>query len=297
MKGILLVNLGTPNSSHPKDVKKYLSQFLTDPRVIEIQSPWRQLLVRGLIVPRRYHSSAEMYKEVWTKEGSPLLSHSRRMGAALQKELGENYRVHLAMRYQNPSLQKTLQEMKGYDSITIIPLFPQYAGATTGSVHEAVMKEVSQWKVIPELKFIQSYPVLKKMIEAFAARARVFDLSSFDEVIMSFHGLPVTADYDQRYSSECVKTAEAIALELNLPRYHLAFQSRLGNKPWLSPYTSEVIASLKGKKILVFCPAFVADCLETLFEIGIEYAREGDVTLVPSLNDHPLWIQGLKALI
>ena len=297
MRGILLVNLGTPRSSRPKDVKRYLSEFLTDPRVIEIESPWRELLVKGVIVPFRYRNSAKMYEEIWTSEGSPLLLHSVAMKQALQKSLGDEYRVHLAMRYQMPCLHGVLRQMKEYDSITVVPLFPQYAGATTGSVHEAIMKDVSTWKIIPEMRFIQSYPVLPKMIQAFAERARSFDLALFDEIIMSFHGLPVSADYEERYSSECRKTAEAIAKELNLSHYHFSFQSRLGRQRWLTPYTNEVIASLKGKKILVLCPAFVADCLETLYEIGMEYAREGDVTLVPSLNDHPLWIEGLKELL
>ncbi|MBP9841879.1 MAG: ferrochelatase [Simkaniaceae bacterium] len=296
-KGILLVNLGTPDSSHPPDVKKYLSEFLCDPRVIELKTPWRQALVRGVIIPKRYRSSAKMYEEIWMKEGSPLLFYSQKMKESLQKEMGEEYQVELAMRYQTPSIKGALQSLKSCQTITVIPLFPQYAGATTGSVHEAVMKEVSSWKVIPEMRFIQSYPTLQPMIEAFAERGRGCHISSFDEVIMSFHGLPISADYEGRYSSECLKTAEALASTLGLTQYHLSFQSRLGNKPWLRPYTSELIASLKGKKILVFCPAFVADCLETLYEIGIEYASEGDVTLVPSLNDHPLWIQGLKALI
>jgi ferrochelatase len=297
MKGILLVNLGTPRSPQPRDVKTYLSEFLTDPRVIELKSPWRQLLVRGLIVPFRYRNSAKMYKELWTEGGSPLLFHSLRTQEALQKEVGDEYKVHLAMRYQKPSIKEALKAMKGYDSVTVIPLFPQYAGATTGSVHEAIMKEISSYSIIPEIRFIQSYPTLPKMIEAFAERGRAFDLKAFDEIIMSFHGLPIKADHEKRYSSECRKTAEAIAAALNLTHYHFSFQSRLGKQPWLQPYTSELINSLKDKKILVFCPAFVADCLETIYEIGVEYASEGDVTLVPSLNDHPLWIQGLKELI
>lgn len=296
MKAILLVNLGTPLSPRLCDVRRYLNEFLTDRRVIELPSFIRQLLVRGLIVPRRVKESASIYQKVWTEEGSPLMVHSQRAAAALQRALGGAYRVFLAMRYQEPSIETVLASMRGYEEITILPLFPQYASATTGSVQAKVMEIVSQWEVIPTMRFIRSYPTQPSMIQAFAARGREMNCSAFDEVIMSFHGLPEEADHDALYSTECKKTAEALAQALQLPRYHLSYQSRLGNKPWLKPYTTDLIAAYPGKRLLIFCPSFVADCLETLVEIGIEYAHLGDVTLVPSLNDHPQWIQGLVEL-
>lgn len=297
MHGVLLVNLGTPKSFHPKDVKRYLNQFLSDKRVIEMKAPFRQLLVRGLIVPKRYKESAATYKEIWTEEGSPLLVYGQRVAALLSDKMGRDYKVVLAMRYGEPSIEKGLLKLKDADSLTIFPLFPQYASATTGSIHQEVMRVLSKWPIIPRLHFVQSFPTQPSMIKAFAKRARQYDIASYDEVLFSFHGLPDTADYEGRYSFECLKTAQAIAKELGLKKFAFGYQSRLGKKPWLKPYTIDVLRAKEGKKILVLCPAFVCDCLETIYEIGVEYAENRDLTLVEGLNDHPLWIQALQESI
>ncbi|MCH9614111.1 MAG: Ferrochelatase [Chlamydiia bacterium] len=297
MDGVLLVNLGTPKSSRPKDVKRYLNQFLTDKRVIEMRAPMRQLLVRGLIVPRRYKESAKMYQDIWTEEGSPLLVYGKRVQSLLSEKMGTNCKVVLAMRYGEPSIEEGLSLLKDVDNLTIVPLFPQYASATTGSIQEEVMRVLSKWSIIPKLNFIQSFPTQPSMIKAFAERARQYDISAYDEVLFSFHGLPEEADYKGRYSFECLKTAQAIAKELRLEKFAFGYQSRLGRKPWLKPYTIDVLDAKKGKKILVLCPAFVCDCLETIYEIGVEYAEGRDLTLVEGLNDHPLFIQALQESI
>ncbi|MBS0621892.1 MAG: ferrochelatase [Verrucomicrobia bacterium] len=305
--GVLLVNLGTPDAPTVPAVKRYLKEFLTDKRVIDLPYVSRHLLVRGLIVPRRAKESTKAYAHIWTDEGSPLLVHSKKIQVLLQKELGGEFVVALGMRYQNPSLHSALEQLKGLSKIVIIPLFPQYASATTGSVHEKVFDLLSSWQTIPELRFVNSYPTDPLMIAAFAQRAQTFDLNSYDKIVMSFHGLPEqylknahplclsTGCCQHRlgcYRAQCFQTAHALAkaLKLNQEQYCVAFQSRLGKSPWIQPYTSDVLKKFKNS--IVFCPSFIADCLETLYEIKIEYGQ----TLVPSLNDHPLWIQALAQM-
>jgi ferrochelatase len=328
--GILLVNLGTPDSPKPKDVHKYLIEFLTDGRVIDV--PWfkRQCLVRGIIVPRRYKESAKSYADIWTEEGSPLMVYGLRVEKLLQESLGDDFQVALAMRYQNPSIESALETLKTCTKLIILPLFPQYASATTGSIHQKVMQVVSLWRNVPELKFINSFATNPKMIEAFCQIGRQFPIEEYDQVVFSFHGLPekhikradphgyclkekdcckkMCSKNSTCYSAQCFATAQALVEKLGLEegQYTVAFQSRLGKDPWLKPYMSETLHQLQkeGKKrVLVFCPAFVCDCLETIHEIGIEYRNEflengGErYDLVPGLNDHPLWIEALEAII
>lgn len=328
--GVLLVNLGTPDSQRPEDVKKYLTQFLTDGRVIDI--PWlkRQILVRGIIVPKRYKESAENYSRIWTSEGSPLLMYGVKVKNLLQEALGDTFQVELGMRYQNPSIEEAVTALKQCPELIVVPLFPQYASATTGSVHQEVMRVVSQWNRIPETQLINSYPTHPKMIEAFCERAKAFDLSSYDHILFSFHGLPEKqlrkADFHNHclkaenccatlneknrlcYSAQCHATGQAISQSLSLSpeQFTICYQSRLGKDPWVKPYASDIIEGLaeKGaKKLLVFSPAFVCDCLETIDEIANEYLAEfqgyGGETLdlVPGLNDHPMWIEALKSLV
>lgn len=329
--GILLVNLGTPDSPAVSDVRKYLKEFLLDPRVIDIPAIPRNLLVRGIIAPFRAPKSAKTYRAIWTENGSPLMHYSRRMAELLQEAVSEEYVVRLAMRYQSPSIATVLQEMEkmGLDKIRVIPLFPQYASATTGSVHQKVMEVVGQWQTIPTIEFVNSYPDHPGMISTFVAQASHFDVANFDHILFSFHGLPVRqlikADFNKHcqqakgccetltsansacYGAQCHQTAHAIAAKLGITRdqYTVCFQSRLGKTPWIQPYASETIEALAhaGKKrVLVFSPAFVADCLETIFEIGVEYQEEFEkaggekIQLVASLNDHPNWIEALKDL-
>jgi len=331
-KGILLVNLGTPDSAEVKDVRKYLDQFLMDERVIDIPKFNRTLLVKGIIVPFRSPKTSKLYKEIWNENGSPLLYYSTIQAKLLQEKLGEEYHVELAMRYQNPSVESALEKLKSnlVESIKVIPMFPQYASASTGSVMQLVMELVSKWQTIPPISFVNSFHDNKQMIEVFAENARKHQPETYDHVLFSFHGLPErqllkcdhTGSYCLKeksccdtlidtnkfcYSAQGHDTARLLAQELGIARenYTVCFQSRLGKEPWVQPYTTDVLKKLaaEGKKrLLVFSPAFVADCLETLYEITVEYHDEfrelgGEhVQLVESLNAHPKFIEALAEM-
>ncbi|MBV6653671.1 MAG: ferrochelatase [Mameliella sp.] len=332
-KGVLLVNLGTPDAPSRGAVYRYLKQFLLDPRVIDY--PWlpRNLLVRGIIAPFRSGSSAKLYKMLWTENGSPLKFYGERLRDGVQEILGEEYVVELAMRYQNPSIGHAVQKLEDalVSEVTVIPLFPQYASATTGSVHEAVMKEFAKRQIIPDIKMVNSYYDRPSMIKIFADNAKQFDLDSYDHILFSYHGLPqrqlrkgdptgqhctkqqdccmnITSKNQFCYSAQCHGTTKAIVAELGLKpdQYTTTFQSRLGPEAWAQPYTIKVIeeqAEKGAKRLLVFSPAFVADCLETIIEIGTEYQEEFEemggehVDLVPSLNEDPRWIRTVADLI
>ncbi|MCD0486610.1 ferrochelatase [Pedobacter sp. MC2016-14] len=332
-KGVLLVNLGTPDSPEVSDVRKYLDEFLMDERVIDINAFSRTLLVKGVIVPFRSPKTSKLYKEIWDENGSPLLYYSKIQAAMLAEKLGDGYHVELAMRYQSPSISSALERMKAglVESIQVIPLFPQYASASTGSVMQLVMELLSSWPTIPPVSFINSFHDNKLMIETFADNAKKYQPETYDQILFSFHGLPErqlkkcdhsgghclqSSDCCQQltdvnkfcYSAQCHDTAKLIAAELAIPveKYSVCFQSRLGKEPWVQPYTSDVLKELavQGKKrLLVFCPAFVADCLETVYEVSVEYGEEfkklggEEVQLVASLNDHPKWIEALSEMV
>lgn len=333
-KGILLVNLGTPDSASTSDVRKYLDEFLMDPRVIDVNAALRTFLVKAVIVPFRAPKSAKLYQAIWDKEnGSPLKYFSLLQRDALREKIGDDYIVELAMRYQNPSIAQALQKMQqqNVDEIKVIPMFPQYASASTGSVHEKVMTIVKDWPTVPKFTFINSFYDNSLIIKAFAANALKHLPADYDHVLFSFHGLPerqlIKSDISENeclkyksccqqinednkfcYSAQSHHTAKLIAQEINISKdkYTICFQSRLGRTPWVKPYTIDVIKELasKGiKKILVLCPAFVADCLETIYEVSEEYNEEfkklggTQMTLVESLNDHPLFIEALAKMI
>lgn len=329
---VLLVNLGTPDSARPRDVYRYLIEFLTDRRVIDTSWLSRQLLVRGVIVPFRFRQSAKAYQQIWTKEGSPLKVYGKKVESLLQNQLGENYAVALAMRYQNPSIKDALTKLMRHKPhhLIVLPLFPQYASATTGSVNQKVMEEISQWEMIPKITMINQFATHPHLINAFCQAAAPFDLKTYDHILFSFHGLPqrqiqkidncnhcfkavnccdsLNKNNRDCYSAQCYATGHAIAKELCLDKdhYSISFQSRLGKEPWLEPFTADVIPRLakNGKnRVLVFCPAFVCDCLETIYEIGIEYAAEfkhaggKNLHLVPGLNDSAPWINALEKIV
>lgn len=304
-----------------------------DGRVIDINPILRTALVQGIIVPFRAPKSAKLYQHIWSKEtGSPLLHYSILQHKALAERLGDEYQVELAMRYQSPSIEAALDRLKKnlISDIKVIPLFPQYASASTGSVIDKVMKLVSEWQTIPNISFINSFHDDDLMIETFAGNGRKYQPETYDHILFSFHGLPQrqlkkcdhTGNYCLKvdgccntlndtnklcYSAQSHDTARLIAEKLGIPRekYTICFQSRLGNDPWVQPYTSKVIEELakEGKKrLLVFCPAFVADCLETVYEVTVEYGDEfkalgGEhVQLVESLNDSPMFIDALERM-
>ena len=330
-RGVLLVNLGTPKSFRHGDVFRYLNEFLTDGRVIDL--PWlqRQALVRGIIVPRRYRQSAKLYQRLWTTEGSPLLVHGRAVERLLQEALGKEIRVVLAMRYQFPSISEGLQVLRkeGVEEMLIFPLFPQYASATTGSVHQKVMECLQSWSVIPKLIFVNSYFDHPAFIQAWCERAKQYVLSAYDHLLFSFHGLPErqirAADAQGHclmgqccqtfrqhnifcYRGQCDATARAIGEQLGLGEkdYTICFQSRLGKDPWIKPYTMDSLHHCLSKgyrRLLVFCPSFVCDCLETIDEVAYEYGHAfkqlggEELQLVEGLDSHPAWIQALCSLI
>lgn len=331
--GVLLVNLGTPDNPKTPAVRRYLREFLMDGRVIDIPKWQRFLLVQGIIAPFRAPKSAKTYQELWTEKGSPLLVYGYSVQKLLQEKLGNSYHVALGMRYQKPSIKQALEELKSAHvyKIIVLPLFPQYASATTGSVHEKIMQIIQKWANIPEIRFISQYCNHAGFIQAFAEQGKKYlSQESFDHVIFSYHGLPerqitkhdVTrtclassdccAVYSTHnhlcYRAQCFETSRQLAKALNLApeQYTVSFQSRLGKNPWIQPYTDETIKKLVSenkKRILVFSPSFVADCLETTVEIGLEYKHLFESLggehwqLVESLNDSPLWIDALTDLV
>lgn len=331
--GVLLVNLGTPDSPSTPDVRKYLREFLMDKRVIDIPLITRWLLVNLIIAPFRAPKSAKIYKELWEERGSPLKFYGEDITAALQNEIGQEYVVQLAMRYQSPSISSRLDHLKtsGVKKIIVIPLFPQYASASTGSVIDKVMEIVKDWQVIPSIEFISNFVEEKLFINTFAEIARKYlATTDYDHFVFSYHGLPerqikkgsvrgycqlnqkcCSTYHDKNrycYRAQCFLTSRLLAEELNISKenYSVSFQSRLGNDPWIKPYTDELIKMLPGqgkKKVLAFSPAFVADCLETTIEVGDEFKEifEGaggeHWQLVESLNVHPMWIACLKEMV
>lgn len=327
---VLLINLGTPDSPSVRDVRSYLSQFLNDPRVVDL--PWllRKILVNLIIVPFRAPKSARIYQKLWTDQGSPIILHGERVKALLQERLGPDFDVELAMRYKNPSIPEVLERVRrtNPDRIVVFPLFPQYASASTGSALQEVMDAVRNWWVIPEMKFISQYWDHPMFIKALVERGKEYDWREYDHVLFSYHGLPerqvdkvyndgvckdrdceheVTAENKYCYKAACYGTTRLLAEGLGIPeeKYTVCFQSRL-DKKWLEPFSDKIVieqARKGAKKLLVFSPAFVADCLETTIEISDEYQElfeqhGGDkVQLVESLNDHPVWIEAIESLV
>lgn len=331
--GVLIVNLGTPDSPSVPDVRKYLREFLMDGRVIDIPLIQRFLLVNGIIAPFRAPKSAKVYKQLWSEIGSPLKHYGYVVERQLQQALGSEYVVKLAMRYQSPSIESALTDFQrmGLTDLVVIPFFPQYASASTGSVYEKVMDVLKSWQVMPQLRFVNRFLEHPKFIEAFVQAGRKYLAKrNYDHILFSYHGLPerqirkgdvtqsicrfgdccgsLTAMNQHCYRAQCFETTRRIVRELGLAEgtYTTCFQSRLGRDPWVKPYTDDVIKELAAsgiKSVLAFSPAFVADCLETTIEVGEEYKemfeeRGGEHwQLVESLNDNPLWIETLVDLV
>lgn len=329
-KALLIINLGTPNKPSYFSVFKYLRQFLMDGRVININPILRFLLVNFVICPLRSFSSTKIYKKVWNEDtGSPLLFNTKKLSEKLKLKLPE-YDVDYAMRYQNPSIEDVLKKMllKNPDEIIILPLFPHYAAATTGSVYEEVSRIISKQWVVPKVKFINQFYDNDKFLDAWIEKANEFNIEEYDKIIFSYHGIPnshvdnvyensVCSDHDCElkitennkfcYKATTYETTKLLASKLNLDKdkYIVTFQSRLTNK-WLTPFTDEVLKSMPSvgnKNILVFSPAFTADCLETIIEIGDEYQElfqecGGDkLDYVRSLNYSDLWADAIIDII
>ncbi|MBP9853289.1 MAG: ferrochelatase [Candidatus Omnitrophica bacterium] len=330
--GVFLINLGTPDSPETPDVRRYLKEFLMDPRVIDIPFWKRFLLIHLIIAPFRSPKSSHEYKKLWTAEGSPLLVYGEKLRDLLQKSLGENFKVVLGMRYQSPSIKTTLKEFEGsgIKQLVVIPLYPQYASASTGSTIEKVLDELKQWETYPRLNVISQFFDHPFFLEAFAQNAlKCMEQNNYDHILFSYHGLPErqilksssgSCQLNQKccsmyhakniycYRAQCYQTSRLLAEKINLKEsdYTVCFQSRLGRDPWIKPFTDEVISQLAKqgkKKILALSPSFVADCLETTVEIGQTYdelfRKEGGerLDLVESLNVQPQWIECLKSLV
>ncbi|MCP4458399.1 MAG: ferrochelatase [Cytophagales bacterium] len=330
MKGILLVNLGTPDSTSVKDVRKYLREFLMDKRVIDIFALGRWMLVNLIISPFRAPKSAKEYEKLFDDRGSPLKYYGASIAEKLQTRLGNEFKVALGMRYQSPSLVDALDQLKDCESIHVIPLFPQYASATTGSVHDKVMELVKTWQVIPELTFTSKFFEQELYLETIEGQAKkLMKEDKYDHFVFSYHGIPerqvIKSSVDNHcefgkcceeygennqycYRAQCFESSRLIAerLEIKDDQYTITFQSRLGKTPWIRPYTDDVLKTLpaKGiKKVLAFSPAFVSDCLETTVEVG-ELFRDlfldagGEKwTLVPSLNEEDKWVECLAEIV
>jgi ferrochelatase len=329
-KALLLVNLGTPDKPTYLSVFKYLRQFLMDGRVININPFLRFILVNFIICPTRSFSSTKVYKEVWDKNtGSPLLHNTSKLAEKLVNKV-QDYDVYFAMRYQNPSIESVINKIleTNPDEITVLPLFPHYAAATTGSVYQEISRVISKKWVVPNIRFINQFYDNEKFINAWVDKASKFDLNTYDKVIFSYHGIPnshvdnvypdslcsdhnceseVTNQNKFCYKATTYETTKILANRLNLSpdKYQVTFQSRLTNK-WLTPFTDEVLESLPGngnKNVLVFSPAFTADCLETIIEIGDEYkelfleAGGEKLDYVESLNYSDLWADAIIDII
>jgi protoporphyrin/coproporphyrin ferrochelatase len=330
-KGVLLVNLGSPDSPSVADVRRYLREFLMDGRVLDVNWLVRFCVVHFAILPLRPKQSAEAYHKIWTPSGSPLVVTSRNVLAKLQQRI--TVPIELAMRYQNPSITQAVRNLaqKGVDEVLLIPLFPHYAMSSFETAVERV-KEVAA-ALAPQMRLQVQPPFFDQpdYIAALVASAQEFLQRGYDHLLFSYHGLPerhlrksdptgghclavenccerASPAHGTCYRAQCFKTVAAFVKQAGVPKdkYSVAFQSRLGRDPWLKPYTDYELPRLaeRGvKKLLVICPAFVSDCLETLEEIGLR-GREAflaaggtDLVLIPCLNEHPLWLTALEGMV
>ncbi len=328
-KALILVNLGTPDQPDQKSVRRYLTQFLNDRRVIDV--PWllRKILVNLIIIPFRTKKSTKLYKRLWTERGSPLLFHLTDLVKKVQNECSSDVHVIGAMRYGSPGLRSAMLALKKskYTEIIVFPLFPQYASSTTGSINEVVLKSVDKWTHLPKLNLIKQYYDHPAFIKAYTQHLSAYKPEEFDHVLFSFHGLPLRqiekTHKDVRcaectcedempvhgkycYKATCYETTRLISKAINLDEknYTVTFQSRL-TRNWLSPFTDEMVVHLAEngyKKVLVVAPSFVADCLETTIELEEEYAQlfkdsGGEQFVVAkSMNSSDTWVNAIKEI-
>ncbi|HOY23414.1 MAG TPA: ferrochelatase [Cellvibrio sp.] len=311
--GVLLANLGTPDAPTAPALRRYLAEFLADTRVIEIPKFIWMLILHGIILRVRPRKSAAKYATVWTDEGSPLLAISKRQAAAVQTQLGNSANVKLGMRYGNPSIQKALREFQneGVRKIIVLPMYPQYAAATTGSSFDAVARELQKWRFVPELHFINSYCDNPRFIDALVASIQE-DFNQHgkpEKLLLSYHGMPKrNLELGDPYYCLCQKTTRLVVEKLGLSKdeYLTTFQSRFGYAEWLQPYTDKTLEELAKsgtQNVAIVSPAFSADCLETLEELAVEnceifmHAGGKEYRYIPALNDREDHIGALTDLI
>jgi len=309
---IVLINLGTPDAPTTPAVRRYLKQFLSDPRVVEIPKLIWWLILNAIILPFRSSQSAHKYASIWSPEGSPLKVHTEKQAVMLRGYLGQrglDVQVEYAMRYGSPGVPDVLQKLKadGVERILILPAYPQYSGTTTGSIYDAVFAHHATVRNVPELRFVKHYHDHDAYIRALADSVNAYweKHGRPDKLIISFHGVPKrTLTLGDPYHCECQKTARLLAAQLGLTeeRYQLTFQSRFGKAEWLQPYTAptlEKLAKSGTRRVDVICPGFISDCLETLEEIAIEarntflVAGGKEFHYIPCLNESASWINAL----
>ena len=316
--GVLVAQLGTPDAPTPAALRRYLRQFLGDPRVVERNRLLWWFILRLLVLPRRPHRSAALYQRIWTRDGSPLLVISRSQARGLDTELNRRqpgrFRVALGMRYGNPSIESAVRELRdwGADRLLLFPLYPQYAGATTGSTYDEVFRQLSMLRFVPALRVVPPYFTHAAYIESLAESVReataVLPRPS-EKILVSFHGIPQRfVESGDPYASHCEATAQALAACAGWPTgtYQICYQSRAGRQPWLLPYTDQTLVELARsgtRHVMVICPGFVTDCLETIDEIGhvaVEQFRAAGgetLQLVAGLNDRPRWIAAMSEIV
>ena len=328
-RGIVLMNLGSPDSTEVKDVRKYLNEFLMDEKVIDVPYLLRLFLVRGIIVPFRAHKSAHAYETIWTKQGSPLIQITKELERELQQQIEEP--IEIAMRYGNPSSESAfnnlLKRNPGIEEVVLLPLYPHYAMSSYETAVDHAREIYRKNRYSFKLTVIKPYYNDADYIAALAASIQPFLEQEYDHVLFSYHGVPerhiykgdVTKQHclkfvdccevdsvahSQCYRHQCITTTKLVAASLHIPenKFSLSFQSRLGRDEWLKPYTSLRLEELPKqgiKRLLIACPAFVSDCLETLEEIAIQgketFMNAGgeSYTVTPCLNLHPLWIAAI----
>jgi len=315
--GILLLQLGTPDAPTPKALRRYLRQFLSDVRVVDVFRPLWWIVLNGIVLVTRPARSAKLYASVWTSEGSPLAvtteGQARALEARLAGTMGDRHPlVAVAMRYGHPSTDRAIASLRarGCDRFLAFPMYPQYASATTGSSLEDVMRVLLPERVVPPLRIVPPYPADPAYIGPLVESARRnFVQWTPDHIVLSFHGIPKRyAELGDPYPRHCEATTRAFAEALGWPldRLTMSYQSLFGREEWLRPYTDETLRQLAGRgfqRLAVFCPGFLADCLETIEEIGTtgqeQYhaAGGGDYRLIPCLNVDDAWVDGLRAIV
>lgn len=314
--GVLVTSLGTPEAPTAAAVRRFLAEFLSDPRVVEMPRPIWRLILHGFILPIRPRRVARLYQSIWHEEGSPLLCFARRVGQGLQEELdtrGKRLKVILGMRYGPPSMEEALEQLRqaGVQRLLVFPLYPQYSGSTTGSTFDAVARKLSTWRWVPELRMITHYHDHPGYLQALEKTVRRSweQAGRGERLLFSFHGLPkrylLAGD---PYHCQCHKTARLLAERLKLKEgeWHIAFQSRFGREEWLKPYTDHLLrewAEAGVGRVDVICPGFATDCLETLEEIDQQnrklFLQAGgkEYHYIPALNDEFVHIKALADLV
>lgn len=312
--GVLVTNLGTPDAPTPAALRTYLAEFLADPRVIEVPRLIWWFALHGFILRTRPKKSAGIYKKIWTEEGSPLLSISKKQAEGIQTLLNTQFsgsvKVELAMRYGNPSIESALEKLRAANArrILILPLYPQYSAATTASTFDAIADQLKQWRWLPEIRMVNNYYEDEGYIAAVANSIEQYwqNNSKVEKLLFSFHGLPKDyVDAGDPYFDECHATAKLIAEKMNLNKdeWLITFQSRFGSREWLKPYTDKTLKSLAKegiKSVNVICPGFSADCLETLEEINMQnrgfFIEAGgeEFSYIPALNENEEHLQALS---